>query len=243
MVLLTTRDHVLNQTINNISAGACIACVIAYGLTMSEDSFLAALSSLERFGNLIALVEGTVSILVVLLMVRALSAEKRQLIWRAGFWFTAAALVANLLDYWTTIRFSPDLALENNPVWNQSMQTFGLEFALWSGLLAKLGLSLLAGICFTFFASSASLVAPYLVLRTRHDSLPPRAQCRALLTVIAFYFACMNFLCLYVAFANSLVENLPAISVLPPLPAVIVVFIVLITIALKPCTDVFVRSA
>jgi hypothetical protein len=50
-------------------------------------------------------------------------------------------------------------------------------------------------------------------------------------TVFAFYFAAINLFCFYVAYANSLVNNLPALDQLPPFPAAVCITLALITMS------------
>jgi hypothetical protein len=223
-------------TMANVVGAVVMMVFLAIGLTMSEEHFLGGLQFLQPYGVSLAIGECFVSMLATWCMVRQLLSDRRRGVWVAGIIFFVVALGANVADYWTTISFSPDLALEANPVWNESIARYGLEFGLWTGFLAKLGLSVLAGLCFMYYLSTAHRLAPstvssftQFVSRIGECAESRRARLLMLFTIMSFYFASMNLFCFYVAYANSLVHNWRALAMLPPLPAVIVLFLIAIT--------------
>ncbi len=63
----------------------------------------------------------------------------------------AFALFAHSLDYWVTLRMSPTLAMEANPIWRIVIDAFGLRLALAYGLSGKLLLSVLSFECFAYY--------------------------------------------------------------------------------------------
>ena len=82
--------------------------------------------------------------------------------WRVSLGVGAIGLAAHLLDYFLTLKISPDLALEGNPIWRIAITLFGLPLAKLYALTGQILVSIL----------SAELYAWYLVLR---EPLFPRA--------------------------------------------------------------------
>jgi hypothetical protein len=58
-------------------------------------------------------------------------------IWRRASLVGSMALAGNLAAYFVTVRHSPDLALEANPLWRNVLDHFGLRIAKWYGLSGK----------------------------------------------------------------------------------------------------------
>jgi len=69
--------------------------------------------------------------------------------WKASCAVGSIALAAHLLDYYVTLKVSPDLSLEANPLWCIVVDKMGLKVALWYGLTGKIMLAVLS---FEFFA-------------------------------------------------------------------------------------------
>ena len=61
----------------------------------------------------------------------------------------ALALAAHLLDYFVTLRITPDLAMEANPIWRIAADRLGLPIAKAYGLTGKL---LVAALSFELYA-------------------------------------------------------------------------------------------
>lgn len=82
-------------------------------------------------------------------------------VWRAALIVGVTGLAAHLLDYFVTLRITPDLALEANPIWRVVIDRFGLTVARAYGLSGKVLLSVLSAQLFAWHLSHrASLFPP-----------------------------------------------------------------------------------
>lgn len=160
-----------------------------------------------------------------------------------GHWGQAAAvgsvsLCAHLLDYAVTLRMSPTLGAEGNPIWRIAIDHFGLPIAKVYGLTGKI---LLAVLAFEFFA---------LYLAQRAELFPDRAEgfrsfwrgfgsaraehslvrWRNLVNFFGFSFALLGPFFFYVALLNGLIES-PIYLRLPAMPLVLALYLGAIVIA------------
>ncbi len=160
-----------------------------------------------------------------------------------GHWAPAAAvgsvsLCAHLLDYAVTLRMSPTLGAEGNPIWRIAIDHFGLPIAKLYGLTGKILLAVLAS---EFFA---------LYLIQRVELFPDRAegfrsfwrgfgsaragrsrvQWRNLVNFFSFSFALLAPFFFYVALLNSLVES-PVYLRFPAMPLVLAFYLGVIVVA------------
>jgi hypothetical protein len=157
---------------------------------------------------------------------------------RAPIIVAILSLAAHLADYFVTLKMSPDLSLEVNPIWVIVLEKMGLTIAKWYGLTGKIMLAVLS---FEFFA---------LYLIKRETLFPENATgfisfCKNLgrrgnktklvrlsnLTVLFLYlFALMNPICFYIAFLNSLVDK-PLFDEMPSVPIVLICYLLVLTAA------------
>ncbi|MCH7643898.1 MAG: hypothetical protein IH974_03610 [Myxococcales bacterium] len=160
-----------------------------------------------------------------------------------GHWGPAAAvgtvsLCAHLLDYAVTLRMSPTLGAEGNPIWRIAIDHFGLPIAKVYGLTGKI---LLAVLAFEFFA---------LYLIQRAQLFPDHAEgfqsfwrgfgsaraghslvrWRNLVNFFGFSFALLGPFFFYVALLNGLIES-PIYLRLPAMPLVLALYLGVIVIA------------
>lgn len=82
-----------------------------------------------------------------------------------GVWPLALAvgglgLAAHLLDYFVTLRITPDLALEANPLWRVIIDRFGLSIARAYGLSGKVLLSVISAQLFAWHLSHRTSLFP-----------------------------------------------------------------------------------
>jgi hypothetical protein len=210
-----------------------IAAVLLWRVsTMSEDQFLAIMGIIEQScGGVLAVIDMFGGV------------------WRAGAVFGVVALAANLSDFLVTMHLSPDLTLEANPIWNTIIRIAGLEFAILFGFTGKILLSIIAAQCMMFYAANVHVLFPRrpqpfikFLQHLGETNQDLRKRLKAFAVVFAFYFAAMNLFCFYIAYANSLVNDLPAISRLPALPAVVCISLALATIAFAAVTFLLHRS-
>ena len=146
-------------------------------------------------------------------------------IWRRASLVRLLALAANLADYFVTLRHSPDLALEANPLWRNIVDHFGLGIAKWYGLSRKVFVSVLAAQMFAFYLSQRETFYPaharsllQFVMRMGNRTRTHRERLLGLFAIFAFFFAWLSAFYFYIAYTNSLddpdvLQKLPSISV------------------------------
>jgi hypothetical protein len=207
-------------------------------LTMSENRFLELISQLHDGGVAIAYFDGAVMLAVFLLLLKDLRNGCTAFAIKGGVIFFIPAVAANMLDFFTTIIQSPDLALETNSVWIAMKEVYGLQIALAFGFWGKIYLSVFAAICLTFYLNNVQILFPRahpnlfnFALHIGERCSGIRQRLRALAATFAFYFAAINLFCFYIAYANSLVTDLSALSKLPALPAAIAMSLVAISVS------------
>lgn len=206
--------------------------------SLDETRFLEIDTLLTKHGAELALVESVLTLCVAAALLYSIQFEKRKKVWIAGGIFMLIALTANLADYFGTLQASPDLALEVSPIWNGLIADTSFEFARIFAFCGKVFVSLLAGASFIFYLQNIEKLAPLkpcspetLVFHLGERCSNFEKQWLPFVTVLSFYFAAINLFCFYIAYANSLVNNLPVLSLLPPLPGAVGAALALITAA------------
>ena len=145
---------------------------------------------------------------------------------RAALIVGSLALVCHLQDIAFTLRVTPDLAIEANPIWRTVLLRLGLPAAIAYGLTGKLLLALLSWQLFTLY------------LAQRRGLFPPRdldpgfrsfwraygagrgaRRLAACVNLFAFAFALAAPLMLYVSLLNT-AEAPWLLAALPPWPVV-----------------------
>lgn len=150
----------------------------------------------------------------------------------------AACLAAHLLDYFVTLKISPSLAMEANPIWRIVVERWGLMPAKLYGLTGKLLLSVLGFQLFAFyllqrselFPESFSGFADFWRRFGATAGVRRRIEWRRLASFFAFSFALIGPFFFYVALLNSLAES-PLYTRLPPMPLVLAVYLAATTAA------------
>ena len=144
----------------------------------------------------------------------------------------ALALFAHSLDYWITLRMSPDLAMEANPIWRIVIDGFGLRLALAYGLSGKLLLSVLSFEFFAYYLVQRERLYPAGVggLRSfwgsygRTGNRYQAVRGANLVNFFCFGFALISPFVVYVVLLNSLVNH-PAYLRLPSMPTALVLYL------------------
>ncbi len=157
-----------------------------------------------------------------------------------GHWGPAAlvgvaSLAAHLLDYAVTLRMSPTLGAEGNPIWRIAIEHFGLELAKLYGLTGKILLSILSFELFCFYRIQRTRLFPERAdgfrsfWRRLGDASGRRARVHwpNLVNFFAFSFALMGPFFFYIALLNSLIESALYLR-LPAMPLVLVLYLGLI---------------
>jgi len=155
---------------------------------------------------------------------------------RAPLLVAALSLVAHLADYLVTLRMSPDLSLEMNPIWRVVADTMGLAVAKWYGLTGKLLLAVLSFECFALylvqrealFPREASGFLSFCRELGRTDGRSRAVRLANLRVFFLYLFALVHPICLYIAFLNGLVDR-PAFDRMPSVPAVLVLYLLALT--------------
>lgn len=81
-------------------------------------------------------------------------------VWPWALGVGSLGLLAHLLDYFVTLRITPDLTLEANPLWRVIIDRFGLTIARAYGLSGKVLLSVLSAQLFAWHLSHRASLFP-----------------------------------------------------------------------------------
>ncbi|MCP3954290.1 MAG: hypothetical protein GY697_19040 [Desulfobacterales bacterium] len=141
-------------------------------------------------------------------------------------------LVAHLADYIITLKISPDLSFEANPLWRNIIDAFGLDIAKWYGLTGKI---LLAILSFEFYAyyllhrkklfpdTADNIVSFFCKFGSNKKDKGPN-----LVTVVNFFsflFALLGPFYFYIALLNSFTDS-PAYFLFPAAPIALIFYLV-----------------
>ena len=178
---------------------------------MAEQALFRLMALVQRLGVGLSWLAWITVAVGALLMAWALRGERGAGIWGPATAMGLVALAANLADYFVTLRRSPDLALEANPLWRLVVDRYGLAVARWYGLTGKILVSILAAEMTAYYLTRRHLLfpekAPSLGQFLRHMGGGSRTRgdrLAALFAVFAFFFAGLNLLYFYIAYTNWL---------------------------------------
>ena len=157
--------------------------------------------------------------------------------WKSSFVVGSIVLGAHLLDYYMTLKVSPDLFLEANPLWCIVVNKMGLKIALWYGLTGKIMLAVLS---FEFFAyylihreslfpkNANSFLSFYQDFGKEISS--KRLNLSAMLNFFAFLFSLIGIFCFYISLLNSITdENLYLL--MPSMPLMLFAYLFVLVLA------------
>lgn len=210
---------------------------------MNDDLLVRVLAWVESWGVWLSWLAWAAVFLGALAMWRATRDVRGWPIWTAAFVVTVLAIAAHMADYVITLRRSPDLALELNPLWRNIVLHYGLGVAKWYGLTGKLLVSVLSGQMTAFYLGNRSRLYP------SASGLGPRGfvaglgersatwcdRGAALFTVFAFFFAGLTFFYFYIAHQNSITD--PAqLDRLPSTPVAVLLYVVALAFAFVTLT-------
>ena len=208
---------------------------------MGQDLLFRLLALLERLGVWLSVVAWLAIVLSVATMAYVLRNE-RGTIWARASIVGVLALAANLADYFVTLRRSPDLTFEANPLWCNVVDHFGLRIAKWYGLTGKVFVSVLAAQMFALYLSQRETIYPeearsllHFLMRMGSRARNFRERLLGLFTIFAFFFAWVNVFYFYIAYANSLV-NPDVLERLPSVPVSILILVGTLAIAFSLTT-------
>jgi hypothetical protein len=208
---------------------------------LADESLFRLLALLEHFGVWLAVVAWLAVAVGVAAMAYVLRNEEAT-IWRSASLVGLLALAANLADYFVTLRQSPDLTLEANPLWRSIVDHFGLRIAEWYGLTGKLFVSVLAAQMFAFYLSRRGAIYPTQACSLLHFLMQMGSHARTfrerllgLFTIFAFFFAWVNIFYFYIAYTNSL-DDPDMLEKLPSVPVSILILVAMLAIAFSLTT-------
>ena len=198
---------------------------------MAEQALFRLMALIQRLGVGLSWLAWITVAVGALLMAWVLRGERHTGIWMPAAIMGLVALAANLADYFVTLRRSPDLALEANPLWRLVVDRYGIVVARWYGLTGKILVSIIAAEMTAYYLTRRHLLFPEKAAtlgqflehmgsrsRTRRDRLA------ALFTVFAFFFAGLNFLYFYIAYTNWL-QDPAMLDRLPSAPVAVMIVV------------------
>ena len=199
---------------------------------MADEILMRLLAWIEGWGVWLSWLAWATVFFGVLAMLRATRDVRGWKIWTTAFVVTVLAVVAHLADYAITLRRSPDLGLELNPLWRNVVTHYGLGVAKWYGLTGKLLVSVLAGQMTGFYLGNRSRLFPRTAgvsgtgfvryMGERSETLQERGA--ALFTIFAFFFSGLTFFYFYIAYQNSITD--PAqLDRLPSTPVAVLLYV------------------
>ena len=135
--------------------------------------------------------------------------------WAPSLAVGALALAGHAADLFVTLRMSPDLSLEGNPMWLSIVDAFGLRFALFYGLSGQLLVCVLSFQLFAWYLASRETMWPPLAdsfagfVRGFGAAVPKRwgVRWRSLGNFFAWLFSLIGPYFFYVAWLNSMVTD------------------------------------
>ncbi len=143
-------------------------------------------------------------------------------------------LIAHLADYYITLKVSPDLSLEANPLWRNITDSFGLNIAKWYGLTGKIFLSILSFQFFTFYLIKRDLLFPEeasnilsFYQQFGRRTLDRKFNLENMLNYFSFMFALLGPFYFYIALLNS---NSIYQTIIPAAPLMLVLYLFALTI-------------
>jgi len=154
-------------------------------------------------------------------------------VWVPSLAVAVLSLAAHMADYLVTLRVSPTLAMEGNPLWRAVIDRFGLDLARVYGLSGKVMLSALAFECFAFYLVQRRRLFPetglgFLAFWRRFGGTGRPVRFANLVSFLTFSFALLGPVCFYVAVLNLLVDH-PVYFRLPSLPVALCLYILGLT--------------
>jgi hypothetical protein len=140
------------------------------------------------------------------------------------------SLAAHLLDYFGTLKITPDLAVEANPIWRIVVDRLGLAVARWYGLTGKIMLAILSFEFFAYYISGRPRLLPN-AARGFADfwgKYGEKAHFGSrLANFFAFLFALIGPFCFYIALLNAL-SNSELYMRMPAMPIMLAVYIIIL---------------
>ena len=140
------------------------------------------------------------------------------------------ALAAHLADYFVTLKITPDLSLENNPLWRMVVEDLGLGIARIYGLTGKILLSVLSFEFFAFYLIGRSRLFPesaggFISFCSQFGKAGTKQtfNLEPVFNLFAFMFALLGPFYFYIALLNCLIESF-FYTLLPAPPLMLILY-------------------
>lgn len=157
--------------------------------------------------------------------------------WKASFAVGSMALAAHLLDYYVTLKVSPDLSLEANPIWCIVVEKMGLKVALWYGLTGKIMLAVLSFELFAYYLIHRESLLPKnannflsFCQNFGREKSSKRLNLSGMLNFFAFLFSLIGLFCFYIAFLNSVADK-GLYLLMPSMPLMLLAYLFVLVFA------------
>jgi hypothetical protein len=164
-------------------------------------------------------------------MARAIKKRLHRAMFISSLIVGGLSLAAHLLDYFGTLRITPDLAVEANPIWRIVVDKLGLTVARWYGLTGKIMLAVLSFEFFAYYLSSRTRLLPN-TARGFVDFWGKYGENAhfgsRLANFFAFLFALIGPFCFYIALLNALSTSELYMRI-PAMPIMLAVYIMILT--------------
>lgn len=159
-------------------------------------------------------------------------------VWIPALVVGVLSLAAHLADYSVTLRVSPTLADEANPIWRIVIDRLGIGFAKVYGLTGKILLAVLSFEFFSYYLARREQLFPKQAAGFFSfwrqfgggDGAKTAVRWRSLVNCFSFVFALLGPFFFYVAYLNSIVAD-PLYGRLPSVPLALVLYVGVLLVA------------
>lgn len=146
------------------------------------------------------------------------------------------SLIAHLSDYLFTLKMSPNLSLEANPIAVIVLERMGVAFTKWYGLTGKIMLAILSFECYAFYLIKRETLFPEKATGFisfwrnfgRKGSKAKSVRISNLLNLFLYLFALSGPFCFYIAFLSSIIDK-PLYEKMPSALAMIIPYVLILT--------------
>ncbi len=188
-----------------------------------------------KFGIVVIIAAWLSVFVMAVVMIFVLRHHSMQGIWLRSTLAGSLSLFAHMLDFFTTLKVSPDLAFEANPIWCLVVGNMGLTLAHWYGFTGKLLLSVLSFQFFAYYLLQRKSLLPEhtsnFLSFWQNFGLKKHGRGLSfanLKNFFAFLFALIGPFCFYIAFLNSITSDELYLR-LPPMPLMLAFYILILT--------------
>jgi hypothetical protein len=200
--------------------------------------FESLLSLIEKLGLPLSVLAWLSVFFVAIFMVFVLKKYPLHSVWLPSLVVALICLIAHMLDYHVTLKVSPNLSDEANPIWRIVIDNLGLKLAKAYGFTGKLLLSIISFELFSYYLIQRQRLFPkqaqdFFTFWKEFglESQKNRAINWAnLASFFSFTFALIGVFSFYIALLNSNI-NSALYNRLPPMLAVLLLYIVVLVAA------------